>query len=247
MTSNFKSEPDTNRGRPGKPMRVSGRKRRTPRVLAQNVRPGLHLPKPPEGVWRNPVFRIAILGFALLAVLALAADLISRFRSGPLAGPLHVPATPEALVLGIRDRVYTDPAGRFRLTVPAVWRVQTPPGGAAYDVIFRGPMDLECAVRVTPVSHQRFDRLLADIYAIEEQWGVNMNIQAQTVDDRPIVERRVRLIEQQVLALDFLHGAMAHHIQFGAPRDDFDRFEPLFRDIFESYTPLDPADAPREQ
>ncbi len=198
-------------------------------------RPRLGLPPVPGRLWNNPVFRLALLAFGLLAVIALAADLTLRLRQD--AAP-PVPSEADALVLGIRDRHYQDPAGRFHITVPAAWQVLRGEAAGGYNVVFRGPLGLECMIRVSDLDHDRFARLMQDIYAIEEQWGVNMNIQAKTWDDQPYVERRVRLLEQKVLAFDFLDGNVGHHIQFGAPRDDFDRFEPLFLDIIATYRAL---------
>ncbi len=202
-------------------------------------------PRPPPApaearpLWRHPLARIAVLAFGVLVVAALAADLGGAFRrSRPPADD------PAALVLGIRDRVYEDPAGRFRLVLPAAWQVADGVEAAPYDAVFRGPRGLEVYVRVTPAGHERFRVLLREIRKIEREWGLNMNIRTNTFRGALCAERTVRLVEQQVRAVDFLVGRTAHHLQFAAPRDDFDRYGGLFDALLAGYEPLPAVPGP---
>ena len=199
---------------------------------------------PRQVIARQPALRIAILAFGAAIVLALAVDVVRRLQAMPRVAETVEPQ-PGAFVLGLDDRAYTDPEGRFTAVVPAPWRVRTGPRVAPDDAVLVGPAQLEFAVRVTRLDHRSFSRLVADVYAIEDYWGIEMHI--ETVEDaqgRPIVRRRIRLMDREILAFDFLEGHWGHHLQFRAPRGELDRYTTLFLDLLAAYRPHDPEAPP---
>ncbi len=235
MTSSSRPEPNPGATRP----------RRRPR--ARLTRPGVPRHAPPSTrqlVARNPALRIGLLVFGVLVVVALAVDVLRRLHALPPA-PEPVPPDPGAFVLGLDDRVYADPGGRFVVTIPAPWRVRTGARVEPDDVVLVGPNRIEFAVRVAQLDHRSFGRLMADVYARQDYWGIDMRIETfEDAGGRPVVRRRIRLIEHDILAYDFLEDAWGHHLRFRVPRGELDRYEPLFRELFEAYRALDPDAAP---
>jgi hypothetical protein len=144
---------------------------------------------------------------------------------------------PSALTLGLDDRVYSDPDGRFSLTIPAAWSVRTGGQAEPQDVVFRGPLGLEVWVRLTDLGHDRFERMSDEIRKIEESFGVNQNIRVTTFLGRPAIERRMRLFDKEAMTLDLLIGSTNHHVQLASRREAFDSLLPLLRGILDTYTP----------
>ena len=61
------------------------------------------------------------------------------------------------------------------------------------------------------------------------------------------MKRSARLFRSRVLLLDFLTGDLAHHVQFSAPPELYDEYEPVFLRLMETYRPgriLSAPDAP---
>ncbi len=178
-----------------------------------------------------------------LAVGVLAAGLgivevLRRMQDS--AGPGgEVPADDDtsALVLGLSDKRVVDAAGRFAITVPSSWAERTGERAAPNDLILRGPQGLEVWIRLADLGHERFDRLADEIRRIEETYGVNQNIRIVTWKGRPAVERRMRLFEKEAITLDFLVGTTNHHLQLAAKRERLAAFEPLLRQVLDSYAP----------
>ncbi|MDZ4199068.1 MAG: hypothetical protein U1E27_07270 [Kiritimatiellia bacterium] len=185
----------------------------------------------------NPAIKILALVAGLVLVAALAVDLFRESRRFQSIPRLPSDQDPSALILGLQDRIYRDPRDRFQLRVPASWAVFTSADIAPYDVLIRGPRGIEISIRSVKVEEERFDLLLEEIRGIEEQWGVNMNLQTNVFRDRPSAERYARLITQSVRIRDFLADGHAHHLQAAAPREAYEALEPLLLEIMATYEP----------
>ncbi len=189
-----------------------------------------------QGPWQNPGFRLALLGLGLLLILALLADLRNAMkRRQAELSQLKALERPEALLLGIADRRYESPGGRFAITLPEPWIRWDGKRADPYTAVFRGPQNIEISVVVSELPHDRFDLLLAQIRGREQQLEVQMNIRTIEFQGRPAIERRSRLPRNSVYALDFMVGNIAHHIIVSIPREDFDRFLSPVLDILQTY------------
>ncbi len=220
--------------------------RAIPLRTAQRRRPRPPLPPGAPGAgrraaaarspWANPVFRLALLGLGLLAVLALSLDLRGALRRGAAERErLAALERPEAMMLGIADRRYEDPLGRFALTTPAAWLAEGPAPDGAHAAIFHGPKNLELRVVVHELPHDRFDLLMATIRGQQERFEIGMNIRRIEFQGRPAAERRVRLNRARLYMLDFLDGRTAHHLQVGAPHEQFEAALPIALEVLQTY------------
>lgn len=185
----------------------------------------------------NPVVKgvAFLLGLALVA--ALVVDLTRtarRFRDRPAIPSDQDPA---ALALGIRDRSYQDPQGRFRITVPEAWAVLRGEDIAPFDVRFAGPRGMEISLLAAPAESERFDLLLRKIRKIEDDYGVNMNIRTNVFQGYPSVERTTRMVHKTVRALDFIARGQSHHLQGSAPRETFADSEAFLTQLLGTYEP----------
>jgi hypothetical protein len=172
----------------------------------------------------------------LLLIIALLGDLRTAMR-GRQAERERLAALnrPEALRLGVSDRRYEDPQGRFALTLPEPWLRLDGKQAEPYAVIFQGPKDIEIRVLVTDLPHDRFDLLLAQIRGRELELDLQMNIRTVDFLGRPAVERYSRLPRSGVYALDFLVGHTAHHVLVSIPLPDFDGLLPVAKEILQTY------------
>lgn len=185
----------------------------------------------------NPMMKGLALLFGLVLVVALVVDLTlagRKFRGRPV---FPAAEDPGALSLGVRDRTYQDPQGRFQVTVPEVWAVLQGADIAPFDVRFGGPDDMELSVQATPAESDRFDLLLKKIRKIEENYGVNMNIRTNVFKGYPAVERTTRMVHKTVRAVDFIAQGRAHHLQAAAQRDSFETREAFLAELLQTYVP----------
>lgn len=200
------------------------------------------VPPPPRrggqrpGPWGRPAFRLALLLLGLLLVAALLLDVRRALRRGAAErARLAALERPEAMMLGIADRRYEDPLGRFALTTPAPWLVSGPAPDGEHAAIFFGPKNLELRVVVNELPHDRFDLLLATIRGQREKLDIEMNIRRIEFQGRPAVERRVRLHRVRLFMIDFLEGRVAHHLQVSAPHEVFETVLPIALEVLETY------------
>lgn len=219
-------------GRPTAARPIRGPSRRDLRSLSRSAQAER------QAIFRgNPVIQILALAGGLAIVVALVVDLSGearRFREAPRPPPEDDPA---ALVLGLQDASFADPNGRFRLRAPASWVALAGPQVAPYDLVLRGPQEIEIAVRVSDAPDGRFETLARDIRRIERDLEVPMNIRTNTFRGAPAIERRARLPKRTLVLRDFLAAGRAHHLQAAAPRDRFDALEPLLIEILGTYEP----------
>lgn len=174
-------------------------------------------------------------------VLILAADAARMLGKVAARRP---PDDASAMVLGLNDRRYVDPQGRFALTVPAAWVVLTGAEVAPRAAVFRGPRGLEIWVDVGESPHRNMAELLQGLRDIENEFAVKMNITRVMFKGVPAYERMLPLSAKQVLAVDFLSGRMGHHLQAAAPVRQFSTYERFLRSILDTYEagPVAPAD-----
>ena len=179
-----------------------------------------------------------ILGAGLLLV---ALEAIRHMRAIAQRQPADDAAS---LVLGLNDRRYVDPEGRFALTVPAGWIVRAGAEIAPRTAVFRGPRDLEIWVQAEETPHRTLQDMRRELWSIEESFGADMNITNVLFKGAPAIERMLPLASQQVLAVDFISGRMGHHLQAAAPRTRFASYERFLRAILDTYEagPIAPAD-----
>jgi len=150
----------------------------------------------------------------------------------------------QQLVLGLADdRVYRDKSGWFTMQPPAGWKVESRPASRPYNVVFRSPNGPDIRIMAVAVDYTAFPRLLKRIDRIERELGIDMNLRLDRFKSYKAARRTATLHGEKVLAIDFLHGSVAHHIQFSAHPDVFDRYLPVVQDILETYEPLAPAEA----
>lgn len=182
---------------------------------------------------------MAAAGIAVTAVVAVLTVWQARRDTGGTVAPT-VAAEPASLILGVADRRYTDPEGRFAITVPAAWAVRPSdhrrPGDLAFTT-FRGPAGLEVWVRLTDVGYDRIDKLFEEVSRQGEQLNISMAPALVQHAGRPTVRRSVRFFDKEALLMDMLAGTTNHHVQLLAPADTFDRHRNLLEQILDSYTP----------
>lgn len=194
---------------------------------------------------RGPPLRLILFGLGLLIVVAVAVDLGRKGGVAPAVARRPV-EDPAARVLGLNDRTYKDPAGRFEITVPAPWAVRDGADADPYTARFIGPGGMDLCVRLTPMDHDRLDLLEKEIRGIEFDRGLDTHIQPRFFNGRPVIERSLKLFAQELIMLDFMSGTTAHHIQAAAPRGTFERDSKLLWDILATYrvpTPPPAGDA----
>jgi hypothetical protein len=191
-----------------------------------------HRPTTPGAKGISARVRTMVIGVLLVGLLAVGFEAFRHLRALQAIQPVDE-AT--ALALGVADVRYVDPQGRFALTTPSGWVVHTGEDIVPRLAIFRGPRDLEIWIEQNTLTHASQRRFREEIEDIEDQLGLNMNIQPIAFKGQPAFERRVRLFERQVLAIDVLIGRQAHHLQGAAPRDHFETYERLLRSILNTY------------
>ncbi len=215
-------------------VRVAGAPARRPavRLPVGASRPGPRNASEPRSPWQHPMFRLILLGFGLLLVAALLVDLTRAMRRGnPDRARIEVLESPESYVLGIADQRYVDPQGRFALTMPAAWIPRDGDAADPYTAAFRGPADIDIAVLVSDLPHDRFDLLMAQIRGQEDRLDIGMNIRRIEFQGRPTVERHSRLIRVSLYMLDFMDGHRAYHIVATMPREKYEKLLPIVKEV----------------
>lgn len=138
---------------------------------------------------------------------------------------------PESLMLGLSDQRYVDPEGRFALTLPAAWLVREGAAADPYTVGFRGPRDIDIAILVSDLPHDRFDLLLGQIRGKEQQLDIRMNIREIEFQGRRAAERQSRLNFSSLYMLDFMDGHRAYHLVASIPREHYENLLPVVKEV----------------
>jgi hypothetical protein len=189
-------------------------------------------PRAPGPRWSPARIRAIVIGVLLVGLAAVSYEAFRHLRALRAIQPVDEATS---LALGVADVRYVDPQGRFALTTPSGWVVRTGEDLAPRLAIFRGPRDLEIWIEQNDLPHASLRRFRQEIGEIEARFDLNMNIQSITFKGLPAFQRRVRLFEKEVLAIDVLVGSRGHHLQGAAPRETYATYEKLLRSILETY------------
>lgn len=181
-------------------------------------------------------WKIFALGFGLLVVLALCWDLQRFARQRP--PPSTVVADLQQLVLNETEGTYAHPKGWFTVRKPLGWRIRTGPNARPYDAVLFGPTATDISIMTTAVSYDSLPDLLQDIERSEAMAGLSSTRRPFFFQGIPALERVARLRSQSVLAIDFVHQGIAHHIMCGVPPEHFEKYRPILLNwLEENYKP----------
>ena len=185
-------------------------------------------------------FRWVVWVFAALLLLALMADLrhLSR-RLGDRQRPAFPPRKGDVadIAAGLDGPRYADPSGRFSLVPPRNWvKLDQPPAGF-YNVVFQGPYQMDLSIQVVATNGLTFEQLVRNLRQIERRLSAETHMDFAYVGPHRAVKRSVQLFRSRGLMLDFITGDLAHHVQFSVPPELYDRYEPVFLRLMQTYAP----------
>lgn len=183
--------------------------------------------------------RLVVLICAGLALVALLADLRNvarRVAARPAAASRPRPGHAADVLAGLADPRYEDPRGYFSFVPPRGWSRPARPAAGFYDAVFQGPYGMDLAIQVV-VTNQTFSQLVAKLRQVERNLAADTHLDFAYVGPHRAVKRSVRLFRSRVLLLDFLTGDLAHHVQFSAPPELYDAYEPVILRLLETYRP----------
>ncbi len=138
--------------------------------------------------------------------------------------------------------VYTDPKGNFTIIPPADWEIleypDDPRGKVAF-LIPDGQGDLRVLVKAIDLAD--YDELMKNIEDIEQQLGVEMNIEPIVFNKMPAIKRCASLSMQgqtvKFLMIDFLIKGRSHNIQYMTKPNTFDKHYETVWDSMLTYQP----------
>jgi len=183
--------------------------------------------------------RAALLLLAAAGMVALLADVrnLSQRLRRPSGRPVAIPGDAADVAAGLNDPRYVDPSGRFSFVPPRHWVRAAKPPNEFYDVVFQGPHDMDMCVQVVATNGPTFDGLIESLRRVERNLSADTHMDFTFVGPYRAVKRSVQLFRNRVLLLDFLTGDLAHHVQFSAPPDLYDQYEPVFLRLMQTYEP----------
>jgi hypothetical protein len=184
----------------------------------------------------RPGVQVALLGFGLIVVVALVADL-SHMPVKHKTVDEGITSDLQEMVLGMKGARYVDPSGRFSIVPPAGWRIVRPPDCTPYHVTFLGPNSCDLNIMVTPVAYTELPQLVKDIERTENRASIATDKESFFFKSIPAIRRHASLHRQKVIAIDFLANGMAHHILCGIPQELYARYEPILMDVINTYEP----------
>ena len=93
---------------------------------------------------------------------------------------------------------------------------------------------------------ETFADLIEKLRKIERNLSADTHLDFAYVGPHRAAKRSVQLFRNRVLLLDLLTGDLSHHVQFSAPPDLYDQYEPLILRLMQTYEPgrLLPAEDP---
>ncbi len=184
--------------------------------------------------------RVGLLLFAGVLVAALVADLrgISR-RLGEFQRTGKVSRRGDAadIAAGLGDPRYVDSSGLFSLVPPRHWVRVAKPENPFFNVVFKGPYDMDLSIQVAVTPGGTFDQLVAKLRQIERQLAATTHMEYAYVGSYRAVKRTVQLFKTKLLMLDFVTGDLSHHVQISLPPALFDEYEPVFLRLMQTYEP----------
>lgn len=185
-------------------------------------------------------FRVVLLVLAALLLVALVADLrhVSR-RIGERVQGKDVPRRGDAadIAAGMDGPRYVDPAGLFSFVPPRNWRKAANSGDGFYNAVFQGPYGMSLSIQVVATPGQTFADLIEKLRKIERNLSADTHMDFAYVGPHRAAKRSVQLFRSRALLLDFLTGDLSHHVQFSAPPELYDQYEPLILRLMQTYEP----------
>jgi hypothetical protein len=178
----------------------------------------------------------ALMVSGVLAIVAFIVDLSQVKLPNPLAAPTANEEL-QTVLLGLGGPRYTDTNGLFSIVAPAGWRIVRPPDSDFYNVMFKSPNGADLSIMATPVAYDDLPSLFKDIAASEQQQGIRTEFEMIRLKDRQAIRRTCKLFNSRVLAIDFVANRASHHILCTAPIALYDKYEPVFMEIINTYEP----------
>ena len=189
---------------------------------------------------RKTRLRWTIWVFGLVLLAALAADvrhLAGRLGRFQRTGKESRKGDAADIAGGLEGPRYEDPAGRFSLVPPRHWVRVRPEAGSPFNVVFQGPYGMDMAIQAVVTNGLTFDGLVENLRRVERSLAANMPMEFAYVGPHRAAKRSVQLFRNRVLLLDFLTGDLSHHVQFSAPPELYDQYEPLILRLMQTYEP----------
>ena len=185
-------------------------------------------------------FRVVLLVFAALLLVALVADLrhVSQGIGARVRGKnASRPGDAADLAAGMDDPRYVDPAGLFRFVPPRNWVKAANPANGFYNAVFQGPYGMDLSIQVVATPGETFADLIEKLRKIERNLSADTHLDFAYVGPHRAAKRSAQLFRNRVLLLDFLTGDLSHHVQFSAPPELYDQYEPLILRLMQTYEP----------
>ena len=195
-------------------------------------------------------FRLVLLVLAALLLVALVADLrrVTQRGGGRTTGRSASRQGDAAdLAAGMDDPRYVDPAGLFSFVPPRNWRKVANSGDGFYNAVFQGPYGMDLCIQVVATPGETFADLIDKLRKVERNLSADTHLDFAFVGPHRAAKRSAQLFRSRVLLLDFLTGDLSHHVQFSAPPELYDQYEPLILRLMQTYEPgriLPVSDAP---
>lgn len=186
-------------------------------------------PTPRKGM---PVWLWLILGTFLLLIVAAALHEVSRGGAG---APAQLAAPPAEEVLSALRSLgaahVTATNGLFSLPAPAGWQVKSGQDAEPYDVVFFTPNGASISAMAAQVAYNDLPTLDRTIRKKEYSRDLSTALDAIRLGDRAVIQRKATLLNQRVLAVDFVQDYVAYHVMCAAPLELYDVYEPLFHAV----------------
>lgn len=185
-------------------------------------------------------FRVILLVLAALLLVALVADLrrVSRGRGDRSIGRSASRRGDAAdVAAGMDDPRYVDPAGLFSFVPPRNWVKVANPADGFYNAVFQGPYGMDLSIQVVATPGETFADLIEKLRKVERNLSADTHLDFAYVGPHRAAKRSVQLFRNRVLLLDFLTGDLSHHVQFSAPPELYDQYEPLILRLMQTYEP----------
>lgn len=180
--------------------------------------------------------RLALMLFALLAVIGLTVDLVSlrlRAERAIKSNGLSSLVAETLIEVSTSSNRWVEPAGRFSIKQPPGWSVVTSPGGT-YDATLRGPYRLEINVAVRPAEPGGMEALHQRLQGIESNLNLTTRLEPDQFLGRPAWRRTMPLQKSAVEAMDVIVGGQAVHVLMAAPAETFGDFRPVLVEVRDS-------------
>ncbi len=181
-------------------------------------------------------WRLALMLFALLAVIALTVDLVTlrlRAERAMKTDGLSTRVAETLIEVSTATQRWVAAGSAFGIRLPPGWTVAAS-NGATYDVTLHGPYRLELSVAVRPAGPGGMEALRDRLLQIEEDLHLTTHLEADSFQGQSAWRRTMRLQKSTVETLDWLVGDQAVHVLMAAPPETFDDFRPVLVELRDS-------------